>query len=52
MMYVSRSDIFRSVESIGAKTGQRGGVQSGTIPLTAPGPCYFPLETPYTGLNT
>lgn len=51
-MCVSRSYICSSIESIRAKTGQRGGVQSRTIPLTAPGPCDLPLETPYTGLNT
>ena len=48
---VSRSYIRCSTVSIREKAGQRGGVQSRTVPLAAPGPRHLPLETPYSGLN-
>lgn len=48
---VSRSYICCHLESVGAKTGALGGVQSGRIPIAAPGPGHFPLETPCTGLR-
>lgn len=48
---VSRSYICCNLESVGAKTGELGGVQSRRIPIAAPGPGHVPLETPCTGLR-
>lgn len=50
-MCVSRSYICCSTEPIREKTGQRGGVQSRTVPLAAPGPRDLSLATSCAGLN-
>lgn len=52
LVCVCRPYIRCSTVSVREETGQCGGVQSGTVPFTTPGPCHFPLETPYTGLNS
>lgn len=51
MVCVSRSYICCNLESVRAKTGELGGVQSRRIPIAAPGSRHFPLETPCTGLR-
>lgn len=47
-----RSYVCGRAVSVRAAAGQRGGVQSWPVPVPAPGPRHFPLETPYARINS